>query len=197
MKTNKILKIFGILPVLSAALCSCNTDKRKDYEAYKDTLQECVADRDFHTQLYIFPESIEGLEITNFYFSHTTDLFTGSWLMYLGLRWDETGFNNELNRLNSIKAVYNTGLEKSVIKYEDEHLFLTVMRDYRYEYALYNSETFETIYISNQLYSWKETPVKSEHILQDIVIPKELDDGSNTYNMYYRYEGDVGWEVVD
>ena len=197
MKTNKILKILGILPVFSSVLCSCNTDKRTDYEAYKDTLEECVADRDFHTQLYIFPESIEGLEITNFYFSHTTDLFTGSWLMYLGLKWDETGFNNELNRLNGIKAVYNTGLEKPVIKYEDEHLFLTVMRDNRYEYALYNSETLEIVYISNQLYPWKETPVKSEHILPDIVIPKELDDGSNTYNIYYRYEGDVGWEVVD
>ena len=198
MKVNKISKIPRILPVFSVLLCcSCNTDKRTDYEAYKDILDECVADRDFHTQLYIFPQSIEGLEITNFYYSNTTDLFTGSWLMYLGIKWDQDGFNNELLRLNNVKAVYNTGLEKLAIKYEDQHMFLTIKKDNRYEYALYNNDTFEIVYVSNQLYAWDKTPVKTEHILPDVTIPKELDDGGNTYNIYYRYEGEVGWEVID
>ena len=33
--------------------------------------------------------------------------------------------------------------------------------------------------------------------MPDFVIPEELDDGSNTYNIYYLYDGDGGIEVVD
>ena len=195
---NKISKILGILPVFSALFCvSCKKDTRTDWEAYRDILTDCINDRDFHSQLYIFPESIEGKEITKFVFSNTTDLFNGSWLMYLGLKWDEEGFNNELTRLDNVKAVYKTGDIKPVIKYEEQSLYLTIYKDNRYEYALYNSETFEIVYVSNQLYEWKDTPVIAEHILPSVTIPVEFDDGNNSYNIYYRYEGDVGWEIVD
>ena len=195
---SKISKILGISLVFPAILCSsCNTTKKTDWESYAEILQECISDRDFHSQLYIFPESIEGKEITKFVFSNTTDLFNGSWLMYLGLKLDQEGFNDEISRLESIKAVYDTGLEKPIIKFEEQKLFLTIMKDNRYEYALYNSDTCEIIYVSNQLYEWKDIPVEKEHILPDVSIPQELDDGNNTYNMYYRYEEDVGWEVVD
>ena len=195
---SKISKILGISWVFSAILCSsCNTTKKTDWESYAEILQDCIKDRDFHSQLYIFPESIEGKEITKFVFSNTTDLFNGSWLMYLGLKWDEQGFNSELERLNNVKAVYKTGDVKSIIKYEDKSLYLTICKDNRYEYALYNKETFEIYYVSNQLYEWKDTPVSAEHILPSVTVPSELDDGNNSYNIYYRYEGDTGWEIVD
>ena len=198
MKTNKITKIPRILWVFPVIFCSgCNTTTKTDWESYEEIREECINDRDFHTQLYIFPESIEGLEITKFVFSNTTDLFNGSWLMYLGIKWDEVGFNNELTRLDNVKAIYKTGDIKPVIKYEEKSLYLTINKDNRYEYALYNSETFEIVYVSNQLYEWKNIPVVQEHILPSVKIPSELDDGDNTYNMYYRYEGDVGWEVID
>ena len=184
--------------VFPALLCaSCSQTTKTDTEEYVDILKECVADRDFHSQLYIFPKSIEGLEIQKFVFSNTTDLFNGSWLMYLSLKWDEDGFNKELERLNDVKAEFKTGDIKPIIKFKDESLYLTISKDNRYEYVLYNKESFEVTYVSNQLYEWKKTPVLKEHILPDLVIPTELDDGNNTYNMYYRYEGDVGWEVTD
>ena len=184
--------------VFPAILCSsCNTTQKTDWESYSEILQECISDRDFHSQLYIFPESIEGKEIIKFVFSNTTDLFNGSWLMYLGLKWDEQGFYSELERLNNVKAIYKTGEVKPVIKFEDKSLYLTISKDNRYEYALYNSDTYEIIYVSNQLYEWKDIPVEKEHILPNVRIPEELDDGSNTYNMYYLYDGDVGIEVVD
>ena len=195
---NKISKILRILPVFPAIFCSsCKTTTKTDVESYHDILTECINERDFHTQLYIFPESIEGLEVTKFVFSNTTDLFNGSWLMYLGVKWSEETFAIELERLSNVKAVYKTGDIKPVIKYEDKSLYLTICKDNRYEYAVYNSETFEIIYVSNQLYQWKDTPVASEHILPSVTIPSDLDDGNNTYNMYYRYEGEVGWEIVD
>ena len=195
---NKTLKILRILPVFPALFCcSCEKTEKTDTEQYVDILNECIADRDFHSQLYIFPKSIEGLEITKFMFSNTTSLFTGSWLIYLGLKWDEQGFNAELERLDNVKAVYKTGDEKPVIKYEDKSLYLTVSKDNRYEYALFNKETFEIVYVSNQLYEWKEIPVALEHILPSVKIPPELDDGENTYNIYYLFHGDTGTEVVD
>jgi len=195
---NKIPKFLRILLVFPASFCvSCNQTMKTDTEEYVDILKECIADQDFHSQLYIFPKSIEGLEIQKFVFSNTTDLFNGSWLMYLSLKWDKDGFNNELERLNDIKAEYKTGDVKPIIKFEEESIYLTIKRDNRYEYVLYNKETFEVTYASNQLYEWKKTPVLEEHILPELDIPKELDDGNNTYNMYYRYEGDVGWEVTD
>ena len=117
--------------------------------------------------------------------------------MYLGIKWDEEGFKKELARLDEVKAIYKTGDIKPIIKYEDKSLYLTVKKDNRYEYALYDKESFEITYVSNQLYGWKDTPVKSEHILPEVIIPKELDDGNNSYNIYYRYEGDTGWEIID
>ena len=194
---NKLWKISRISLVFPGLLCaSCNQTTKTDIEEYIDILKECVADRDFHSQLYIFPKSIEGLEIQKFVFSNTTDLFNGSWLMYLSLKWDEDGFNKELERLNDVKAEFKTGDIKPIIKFKEESLYLTISKDNRYEYVLYNKESFEVTYVSNQLYEWKKTPVLKDHILPDLVIPTELDDGNNTYNMYYRYEGDVGWEVT-
>lgn len=198
VKMSKISKILRILPVFPALFCfSCKKTEKTDVEEYVDILNECINDRDFHSQLYIFPKSIEGLDIKKFVFSNTTDLFNGSWLMYLGLKWDEHGFNAELERLNNVKAVYKTGDVKPIIKFEDKSLYLTICKDNRYEYALYNKETFEIYYVSNQLYEWKDTPVAAEHILPSVTIPSELDDGNNSYNIYYRYEGDIGWEIVD
>ena len=195
---NKNVKIIANLMVFPAFLCtSCNTITKSDWESYREIYEECLSDRDFHSQLYIFPESVEGLEITNFVFSNTTDLFTGSWLMYLGLKWDEAGFNKELDRLNNIKATYKSGDVKPIIKYEEKSLYLTVYKDNRFEYALYNKDSFEITYVSNQLYEWKDTPVKEEHILPNVTIPSDLDDGNNSYNIYYLYDGDVGVEVVD
>jgi len=195
---NKFHKILRILPVFPALFCvSCKQDTRTDYEAYKDILDECIADRDFHTQLYVFPKSIEGLEVTKLVYSHMSDLLNGSWLMYLAVKFDEDGFSKELSRLDNVKAEYDTGDIKPVIKYEDKSLYLTIMKNNRYEYALYNSDIYQIVYVSNQLFQWKDIPVQEEHILPNVTIPKELDDGENSYNMYYRYEGTTGWEVVD
>jgi len=195
IKISRISKIFPIFPALFCF--SCSTTTKSDVESYQEVLAECIKERDFHTQLYIFPETIEGLEVTKFVFSNTTDLFNGSWLMYLDIKWDEEGFSKEISRLDEVKAVYKTGDVKPIIKFEEKSLYLSISKDNRYEYALYNKESYEIVYVSNQLYDWKDTPVKEEHILPGVTIPKELDDGNNTYNMYYRYEDGVGWEVVD
>jgi hypothetical protein len=192
------LKILGNLLVFSLLLFSCKRDTRTNAEQYLDDLKEYREKSDFHSQLYIFPESLNG-EIVKYVISETEDLFTGSYFYYLVLEFDQATFDSELNRLSEVKAVYPrfNNATKPVIHYEEQSVYLTIMKDNRFEYALYNKENLQIAYISNQLYQWSELPLLPEHSMPSLVIPKELDDGKNTYNMYYYYDGEVGWEVTD
>lgn len=191
----RLLKTLAVLPI---ALCSgCTKTTKTNAEEYLEILQESKDEQDFHTELYIFPESIEGLEIKAFYYAHMTDLFTGSFLLYIVLGYPEEAFASELERISNVKAVFNDGQEKKPIHYADERMYLTIKQNTRFEYALYNETTFEIAYVSNQIFEWKDTPVESQYIIPEVSIPSELDDGKNMYNMYYWYDGDVGLYVND
>lgn len=196
---HKFFQLFAVIPSLFSI--SCERDTRTNAEQYLDDLKEAREENDFHSELYILPETIENREINFYHFVRQTDLFTGSYLFYIGLTFQEEDFNNELQRISNIKAEYKQGTIKPIIHYEDKNLFVTINKDNRYEYVLYNKDTKEIVYVSNQLFLWKDIPVKEEHRLPDITIPKELDDGNNSYNMYYRYEFDgvstVGWYITD
>ena len=193
---TKIISILAVIPVL---FCSgCNTHTKSNVEDYFDILNECRDKFDFHTKLYIFPETIEGTEIVKFFYQETSDLFTGSYFFYLVLTYSQEGFDAELQRMNEVKAVFKNGEEKTVLQYPEQSAYLTINRDNRFEYALYNKETLEIAYISNQLYQWKDLEIlESRHSMPSFEIPSEKDDGENTYNMYYLYKGDVGYEVTD
>ena len=193
----KKVKILGILWVFPMVLGSCKRDTRTNAEQYLDQIKECRENKDFHSQLYIFPESLNG-EIIKYFYMEESDLFTGSYFYYLALQYDEETFNNELTRLSQVKSDFpKFNKVKPVIHFEEQSLYLTISRDNRYEYALYDKEKLEIAFISNQLFTWDQAKVLLEHTMPSVVIPKELDDGNNTYNMYYYYGGEVGWEVTD
>ena len=136
-----------------ALFCAgCNTHTKSNVEDYFDILKECQENRDFHTQLYLYPETIEGAEIVTFLYQETSDLFTGSYFFYLVLTYSEEGFNAELNRMANAKAEYKNGVVKPTLAYPESNSFLTINRDNRYEYAIYNKDALEIAYISNQLY---------------------------------------------
>ena len=178
-------------------LGSCKRDTRTNAEQYLDQIKECRENKDFHSQLYIFPESLNG-EIIKYFYMEESDLFTGSYFYYLALQYDEETFNNELTRLSQVKSEFpKFNKVKPAIHYEEQSLYLTISRDNRYEYALYDKEKLEIAFISNQLFTWDQAKVLPEHTMPSVVIPEELDDGNDTYNMYYYYDGEVGWEVTD
>lgn len=191
----KILKILWVFPFL---LGSCKTDTRTNAEQYQDDLKEYKEKEDFHSQLYIFPESLNG-EIVKYIISETSDLFNGSYFFYLVLEFDLETFDSELSRLSDIKAIYtkHNNVVKPILYYPEQSAYLTISKNNRYEYVLYNKEKLQIAYISNQLYEWKDVPLLPEHSMPSFVIPKEHDDGNNTYNIYYFYEGEVGWEITD
>lgn len=192
------MKLFRAVAVLPFILCAgCTKSTKTNAEEYLEILQEAKGESDFHTELYIFPESIEGLEIKVFYYAHMTDLFTGSFLMYIVLGYEEEGFNKELERISSVEAVFSEDKIKKPIHYPDERMYLIVKQNARFEYAMYNETTFEIAYISNQIFEWKDTPVETQYVIPEVTIPDELDDGKNMYNMYYWYDGDVGIYVND
>lgn len=196
---NKKITLLAILPTL---LCTaCATTKSSDITRYNELLDSCRDSSDFHTELYIFPESLDIGTPVDFFYKTTKDLFTGSFLFYLVMDFDETKFNAELNRISQIEACYNEGTVKRIIPYESESIYLTINKDNRYEYVKYNEKTMQIAYISNQLYSWNDTKVAQEYYLPELTIPEEIDDGDNSYNLYYRYvnEGNitVGYYIKD
>ena len=195
MKLGKrLLKTLLVLPVNWCT--SCETHTQTNAEDYLDLVKEIKENFDFHTHLYTFPETIEGKEIKKFYYQETEVPFTGSYFFYLVLEYAEEDYQSELERLANVKAVYSNGVVKPIIAYPEQNAFLSIMKDNRYEYVLYDSETLEICYLSNQLYRWDELGmIEERHKMPEFVIPSEYDDGENSYNMYYWFTGDVGYEV--
>ena len=193
---NKI-KIIGILGVFPIVLCSCKVDKRTNAEQYLDQINECRNNKDFHTQLFVFPNELKG-EIVKYFCMEESDLFSGSYFYYLVLRYDDETYNSEINRIGHIKAEFTKfNKVKPILSYPEKNAFLSISKDNRYEYVLYNAENNEIAYISNQLFSWDRAQVLPEHTMPSFNIPAEYDDGGNTYNMYYHYVDYVGWEITD
>ena len=140
MKTKlKILKIFWVFPFL---LGSCKTDTRTNAEQYQDDLKEYREKRDFHSQLYIFPDSLNG-EIVKYIISETSDLFNGSYFFYLVLEYDQETFDSELTRLSEIKATYvkHNNVVKPILHYSEESIYLTIMKDNRQVWFIKRSRT--------------------------------------------------------
>ena len=193
------LRILRILPVFPMIFCAgCDTHTKSNVEDYFEILGEARKNSDFHTQLYLFPETIEGAEIVKFLYQETSDLFTGSYFFYLALTYNEADFNAEVQRMSQVKATFKNGVVKNVIAYPEQSAFLTIDKNGRYEYSLYNKETLEIAYLSNQLYDWKQLTVLEErHKMPDFAIPEAVDDGEHTYNMYYCYQGGIGYEITD
>ena len=196
MKNLLIFKIFPVIPVLFCTSCM-KINTKTDVEQYQDILKEFRDNSDFHSELYIFPESLEGTEIKKFVSSKRDVMFTGDYLMYLVLTYTEEGYSSELERISNVKAVFKGGEEKHILSYPEHNLYLSIDMNKRFEYVIYNQETLEIAYVSNQIFDWDEIPVEDRHIIPDIEIPAELKDWDSGYNMYYLYDGDVGVYVED
>ena len=194
---NNKTKILGILWVFPLIMCSCETDKRTNAEQYLDQITECRNNSDFHSQLFIFPETLNG-EIVKYFYMEESDIFTGSYFLYLVLDYDLQTYNSEIARLEQVKAEFTKfNKTKFVISYPEEKAYLTIFKDNRFEYALYDSNKLEIAYVSNQLFTWDRAQVLPEHNMPNFKIPTEIDDGNNSYNMYYHYVDNVGWEITD
>ena len=191
------LKIIGILWVFPLLLGSCKTDTRTNAEQYLEQINECRNNTDFHSQLFIFPETLNG-EIVKYFYMEESSLFTGSYYFYLVLQYDEATYNSEIERLSNVKAEFTKfNRIKTILSYPNQCAYLTISKDNRYEYVLYNVEKHEIAYISNQLFTWDRAQVLPEHSMPSFTIPAECDDGNNTYNIYYHYVDNVGWEITD
>ena len=197
-KTNfwKIFKFLAVFPAIFSTSCF-KKDTKTDVESYVEILTESRNESDFHTELYICPETIENLEVKSFYYAHIDDLFTGSFLMYLVIEYDETNFSSEIQRLSGVKANFKDRGTKSIISFPEQNLYLTIKLNKRFEYAIYDTEKYQIAYISNQIFEWKDTPIEEKFIIPELQIPSELQDKENMFNLYYWYEGDVGFYIED
>lgn len=183
MMFKKVIALIS-LPII---LTGCGYSHSGDLNSYSELLQSCIDNPDFATDLYIFPKSTSIGKPTNFIYKKMDDLFNGSYFIYLVMEYDETSFNEELSRIDKIEGHFTDLGIKKIIHFEQNSCYLTISRDSRYEYVRYNKDTFEIAYVSNQLFSWSTARVDIKHSLPPLTIPPELDDGDNSYNMYYFY----------
>jgi hypothetical protein len=192
-----IIATLMTIPFLT--LGGCATKANNNVNQYETLLKQSINNSDFHSELYVFPSEINTENAVAFSYKTREDLFTGSYLLYLVMKYDQNQFNAELERLDTIKADIeipnNVFKTKNIIKDTDASQYVTITQNSRYEYVKYNSETLEIAYVSNQLFTWKETGIKNEYLYKDIKIPTELDDGDNSYNMYYYRVDDIGYYV--
>ena len=185
-----------VMPLMLSG-CLSKPVKHTDPKDYASCLESAINNSDFHSELYIFPKNVKEESISNFAYQTSDGLFNGSYFFYLVVNYNQADFEQELLRLDSVKATFKKWNEKPIIKYKYLSLYLTINRNERCEYVKYNEEKFEIAYVSNQIYEWYKVDISNDHLLDDVTIPSELDDGNNSYNMYYSYEGDVGWYVND
>lgn len=192
-----IIATLMMIPFLT--LGGCATKTNNDINQYETLLKQSIDNSDFHSELYVFPSKINTENAIAFSYKTREDLFTGSYLLYLVMRYDQNQFNAELERLDAIKADIeipnNVFKTKNIIKDTDTSQYVTITQNSRYEYVKYNSETLEIAYVSNQLFTWRETGIKKEYLYKNINVPAELDDGDNSYNMYYYRVDDIGYYV--
>ena len=181
---NKRIVLLSLIPFVLNCGCSKSNN---NIDSYDKLLVASRDEPDFHTELYVFPDSTSIGTPTSFAYKTTPDLLTGSFLFYLVMSYDQETFDAELSRLDKIEAHFPDEAVKKIIHFEDENLYLTISRNSRYEYAMYDKEELKIAYVSNQLYSWFETSVSPKYRLPNLKIPEELDDGENSYNLYYHY----------
>lgn len=192
-----IIATLMMIPFLT--LSGCATKTNNDVNQYETLLKQSIDNSDFHSELYVFPSEINTENAIAFSYKTREDLFTGSYLLYLVMKYDQNQFNAELERLDAIKADIeipnNVFKTKNIIKDADTLQYVTITQNSRYEYVKYNSDTLEIAYVSNQLFTWRETGIKKEYLYKDINVPSELDEGGNSYNMYYYRVDDIGYYV--
>ena len=186
-----------MIPFLALGGCAIRSDD--NVEKYEELYNKMVSNQDFHTELYIFPRKIDTKQAVAFSTKSRDDLFNGSYLFYLVMKYEESQFNAELERLDAVKAEIeipnNVVKTKKIIKDTKTSQYVTISKNSNYEYVKYNAETYEIVYVSNQLFSWTESGINIDHKYEDIEIPSEIADGKNEYNMYYYYESDIGYYV--
>ena len=198
MKKLLLLPII-VAPILGGCFFLPITE-HEDIENYEKYLKDARDLSDFHTELYIFPETVNKDNVSQFRYSSRDDLFTGSYFFYLVTTYSQVDFNAELTRLSLISAVFQEKeTVKPIIYNVESSYFLTIYRNSRYEYAIYNAKDFEIAYVSNQLFGWDETCIRDDRYMlpDEVKIPEKLDDGDNSYNMYYLFEEDIGYYVED
>ena len=191
-KTRVLL--FLAVPFLLTG-CLAKSEKYDNVDNYKEYLAKAIENSDFHTELYIFPSEISKDSVKNFIYRTKEGLLNGDYFFYLVMEYDETTYSNEIERLSNVKATFKEGTVKSVLHNEEKKVYLTIQQNGRNEYAYYDESKHQIAYVSNQLFDWGMTGIDKEHYIDNV--PIEEKDRYGGYNIYYRYEGDVGYYIKD
>ena len=84
-----------LIPLVTLSGCAIRTND--NLENYENLLTQAIENQDFHTELYIFPKTIDINKATAFSFKSRDDLFNGSYLFYLSMRYEQVEFSSVID----------------------------------------------------------------------------------------------------
>ena len=135
---KKIAYVSLLVMPLMLSGCLSKSVKHTDPKDYASCLESAINNSDFHSELYIFPKNVKEESISNFAYQTSDGLFNGYYFFYLVVNYNQGDFEQELLRLDSVKATFKIGSENPIIKYKDLSLYLTINSNERCEYVIYN-----------------------------------------------------------
>ncbi len=158
-------------------------------DEYESTLKELKENSDAHSLLYIFPDSVNKDNVLEYKYAESDGLFDGSYLFYLVEKYNEENFNNEVERLNSIKVEFKEET-KSILYTEEGFNYPAYVTIYdnngTSEYALVNKEDSTIIYVFMQLFNESDSNIDEKYFPVDYHVNKK-DTKRDGYNMYYHF----------
>ena len=94
-----------VMPLMLSG-CLSKLVKHTDPKDYASCLESAINNSDFHSELYIFPKNVKEESISNFAYQTSDGLFNGYYFFYLVVNYNQADFEQELLRLDSVKATF-------------------------------------------------------------------------------------------
>ena len=190
------------LPLCMASLSGCSTvnhhSDKHEYEKYYNTLTHLS---EFRSELYLFP-SVEMYnahidEVNAFHYMNMDGFIGGDYFIYVDITFSSSEtYLTEKDRILNVKATFSNGETKEVFHDENNNQIFSICNDSskKYEYVYYDDDNLRNIYVSNQYFELKDTPLNSDYFPHSENI---VQDETWGYNIYYYVVGDVAYYVTE
>lgn len=195
---KKLWLIPLIVPTLLLNSCVIYDDNNIDH--YQEILKSFRDSKECHSELCIFPETVDKNKVINFQTRHNEAAFEDNYLFYVSVQYDsQEQVDSELERLEQIEVSFRRNGKTKKVLVTHRFGFIYYVTIYQvagnYEYAWYNeNDPLKIAYVFNQKYQWSSVKVTEK--LTDNPVGKSGDWDDN-YNMYYQYEGSKSYYVED
>ena len=192
-----LLSLVATLPLSGCSTVNHHSDKH-EYEKYYNTLTHLS---EFRSELYLFP-SVEMYnahidEVNAFHYMNIDGFIGGDYFIFVDMKFNNADdYLAEKERILNVKATFSNGETKEVFHDENSNQIFSICNDSskKYEYVCYDDDNLRNIYVSNQYFELKDTPLNSDYFPHSENI---VQDETWGFNIYYYVVGDVAYYVIE